>query len=150
MTWEDRCLHEATEYRANIESLLLAAHADVHISGHNHQYERSWPVSGCSPTYEGCNVSTSYTNPAQPVHIINGAGGNVEGIDNSWIQDAAKVPFRAFHDGGFHTGYSEVAVNRSHLHWQFFYSGDGALPFQNISTPLKAGELVDDFVITKG
>jgi hypothetical protein len=42
-----------------------------------------------------------------------------------------------------------LQVNRTHLHWQFFYSGDGALPFQNITKPLKAGELVDDFVITK-
>jgi len=150
MTWEDRCLHEATEYRANIEAMLLAAKVDLHISGHNHQYERSWPVSGCNKDYQGCTVTKSYHNPTQPVHIVNGAGGDVEGIDNSWIKDDTKVPFRAFNDIGFHTGFAEVSVNMTALHWQFFYSGDGAFPFQNVTRPLKAGELVDDFVITKG
>ena len=27
----------------------------------------------------------------------------------------------------FHTGFAEVSVNMTALHWQFFYSGDGAL-----------------------
>lgn len=105
MTWEDRCLHEATEYRANIEAMLLAAKVDLHISGHNHQYERSWPVSGCNKDYQGCTVTKSYHNPTQPVHIVNGAGGDVEGIDNSWIKDDTKVPFRAFNDIG-HVSHS--------------------------------------------
>ena len=149
MTWEDRCIHEATEYRANIEAILLEAGVDVHISGHNHQYERSWPVGGCSSEYKDCNISHSYDNPGRPVHIVNGAGGDVEGIDNSWIKEQDRVPFRAYNDQGFHTGYSEVTVNMTHLHWEFFYSGDGAFPFQNITKPLQAGERVDNFVISK-
>ena len=37
ITWEDRCLHEAAEYRGNIEQMMADARVDLHISGHNHQ-----------------------------------------------------------------------------------------------------------------
>ena len=40
------------------------------ISGHNHQYERSYPV------YHGSPTQKDYINPKAPVYIVNGAAGN--------------------------------------------------------------------------
>jgi hypothetical protein len=71
---------------------MTAAKVDLHISGHNHQYERSHPVSGCGADYKtGCAVSEGLHNARGTVHIVNGAGGDVEGSDPSWVREAAKV-----------------------------------------------------------
>ena len=39
---------------------------------------------------------------------MNGAGGNTEGEDPSWVDDAF-APYRAFHDTAFHTGCVRLA-----------------------------------------
>lgn len=55
--------------------------ADVYLSGHVHTYERSYPVYG-EHTYfdvEHAEIPTLlYDDPVAPVHIVNGAGGNIE------------------------------------------------------------------------
>lgn len=150
VTWADRCVRQATGYRANIEALMLAAKVDLHISGHNHQYERSYPVHGCASGYSsGCIVTKSYHNAAAPVYIVNGAAGDVEGSDPTWEGDE-KVPFRAVHDSAFHTGYARVSVNRTALAWDFVYSGSRAIPETNSSNNADAGTVADSFVLTKG
>jgi hypothetical protein len=87
VTWKGRCITEATEYRKHIESLMADAQVDLHLSGHNHQYERSWPVTGCDSGYTtNCQIETPesspatisqalYKNPKHTVHIVNGAAG---------------------------------------------------------------------------
>ena len=118
MTWQSRCVTEAAQYRGNIEKLMVAAKVDLHISGHNHQYERSWPVQGCSKGYTtGCVVTKAYHDAPAPVYIVNGAAGDVEGTDPSWVADQKKVPFRALNDEGLHTGTARVVVNRTALDW---------------------------------
>ena len=149
MTWRGRCLNEANKYRQSIEPLMVAAKVDVHISGHNHQYERSHPVSGCGDDYKsGCNVTTSLHNAVGTVHIVNGAAGDVEGADPTW-QNQGKVPFRAVHDTGLHTGYARVSANRTALDWSFIYSGSRAIPETNSSDDKDAGKVFDHFTLTK-
>eukprot|EP00041_Stephanoeca_diplocostata_P011948 m.198369 g.198369 ORF g.198369 m.198369 type:complete len:437 (+) comp18745_c0_seq1:160-1470(+) len=148
-TWEERCVHEAAEYRANIEAMMVKASVDLHISGHNHQYERSYPVHGCSKDYStGCAIVKSYHNAPSPVYIVNGAAGDVEGTDPTWVKDE-KVPFRATNDDGLHTGYARVTVNRTTLDWQFVYSGSRAIPGTNASDMKDAGTVRDRFLMTK-
>jgi len=150
LTWATRCTKEAELYRANIEDLLVAAKVDLHISGHNHQYERSFPVAGCKGAYtSGCNVSQNLHNAPWPVFIVNGAGGNIEGIEPTWMPDK-RVPFRAVHDQGLHTGYARVSVNRTSLDWTFLYSGAGVVPGLNVSSDKDAGKVIDHFMLTKG
>lgn len=150
ITWQGRCVSEATKYRAAIESLMVDAHVDLHISGHNHQYERSWPVYGCSKGYtSGCNISKSYNNALAPVHIVNGAAGDEEGIDPSWVQ-LNKVPFVAKRaPSTFQTGYSRVSVNRTALHWEYVFSGSKAVSGLNISNNQSEGVVYDTFTLTK-
>jgi hypothetical protein len=42
---------------------------DLVISGHNHNYERTYPVYKSEPT------STGYDNPAAPVYAVVGSAG---------------------------------------------------------------------------
>lgn len=89
--------------RLVFEPLLKRYNADVYLSGHVHTFERSFPVfdglvylgnsddsngghhGGNDRAYGGDDpplplVSTKmvYERPGAPVHIINGAGGNIE------------------------------------------------------------------------
>lgn len=72
---------------------------DVYLSGHVHTFERSFPVvdnnvrfsagnhdkdsagagvgAGVGPVF-GAASKMLYDEPAAPVHIVNGAGGNIE------------------------------------------------------------------------
>merc|ERR1712139_448122 len=112
-------------------------------------YERTWPVSSCSKDNKnGCVIEKSYQAPSHPVYIVNGAGGNIEGIDPSW-QVEEKAPYRSYHDAGFHTGISRVEVNMTTLTWDFVYSGNDAIPHTNASNKGESGKIVDRFVITK-
>ena len=43
-TFADRCTVEATRYRSYLEHLLHRYKIDIYMCGHNHQYERSYPV----------------------------------------------------------------------------------------------------------
>ena len=52
-----------------MEELFHDYAVDVVISGHNHNYERTYPVFKKNPT------STEYNNPAAPVYIVAGTGG---------------------------------------------------------------------------
>eukprot|EP00041_Stephanoeca_diplocostata_P011949 m.198392 g.198392 ORF g.198392 m.198392 type:complete len:96 (+) comp18745_c0_seq3:1509-1796(+) len=69
-----------------------------------------------------CTV-LGYARAIQCAHLeaclkVNGAAGDVEGTDPTWVKDE-KVPFRATNDDGLHTGYARVTVNRTTLDWQF-------------------------------
>jgi hypothetical protein len=159
-TWEGRCINEAAEYRERIEAMINEAHVDLHLSGHNHQYERSWPVTGCAKGYtSGCDVQNPesspatisqacYVNPKHTVHIVNGAAGDIEGTDPTWVAQT-KVPFRATHDKDLHTGYARVTANSTVLSWEFVYSGSRAIPGTNSSDGVDAGKVADFFSITK-
>lgn len=54
---------------------------DVYLSGHDHTYERSYPVYDWEVHLDSENAPIPtfvYDDPTAPVHIVNGAGGNIE------------------------------------------------------------------------
>ncbi|KAF6023968.1 hypothetical protein EB796_011611 [Bugula neritina] len=54
-----------------VEDTLYDAGVDVFIAGHEHFYERSWPIYDskvCNGSYDH-----PYTEPNAPVHIITGS-----------------------------------------------------------------------------
>ncbi|CAN0133740.1 unnamed protein product, partial [Laminaria digitata] len=70
--------------RLAFEPLLDKYEVDVYLSGHVHTFERSTPGAdagaagaGPGPVF-GAASKMLYDEPAAPVHIINGAGGNIE------------------------------------------------------------------------
>lgn len=58
-----------------LEDLFHAQGVDLIIQGHEHSYERLWPV------YNFKVLAYNYHDPQAPVHIISGAAGCSEGGD---------------------------------------------------------------------
>lgn len=53
-----------------IEPLMFQYGVDLHVVGHEHNYENTWPVGP-----NGTVHNPTFTNPAAPVHVVTGAGG---------------------------------------------------------------------------
>ena len=53
---------------------------DLQFYGHDHIYERHWPVYN-KKIYKGSDLSHPYTDPSAPVHIITGSAGCVVAAD---------------------------------------------------------------------
>ena len=80
------CLTRDTIYRngtldgvdVGLEPIFVENKVDICLSGHEHSYERSFPVSDYK------TVSTSdpslFVHPKYPIHVITGAAGNRENL----------------------------------------------------------------------
>ncbi len=59
--------------RASLEPLLDRHRVDLVIQGHNHYYERTYPIQ------DGANASAAddpnYTDPGGPIYVVTGGGG---------------------------------------------------------------------------
>jgi len=103
--------------RAAFEPLFLKYNVDLYMSGHVHAYERQYPV--CN----GALQQSNYVNPTCPVHIVNGAAGNIEGHTGFGSQRDWNA-YRNSADYGF--GMLTV-FNSTTLQWQFFRASDNGL-----------------------
>ena len=65
----ERCETEAPVYRSYLEDLLYKQKVDVVMAGHDHNYERTYPIYKLQATQK------NYNNPKAPVYIVNGAAG---------------------------------------------------------------------------
>jgi len=71
-----QCKEMAEVLRSQVEAMYNKNRVDVVLSGHMHNYERTWPIAG-----NGTVAQKSYQNPTAPTYIVNGAAGNREGND---------------------------------------------------------------------
>ena len=67
--------------RDAFEQVLHEAGVDLVLSGHNHMYERTYPIYNGSVINGSSTPEEPYTNPGAPVHIVSAAGGNGESMD---------------------------------------------------------------------
>ncbi|XP_062501462.1 acid phosphatase type 7-like [Corticium candelabrum] len=109
------CTTPKSIIRAHLETLFYENGVDVIIQGHEHSYERLWPV------YNETVTAKNYINPRAPVHIISGAAGCNEyfGICVNPML-GPKGPWSAFRSWlpGLY-GYGLLkAQNATHLHWK--------------------------------
>ena len=70
----------------------------------DHQYERSYPV------YNG-TANHNFHNANATVYIVNGAAGDIEGIDPTFLPE--NPGYRAFAQPTVHTGYGRMTVRRA-------------------------------------
>jgi hypothetical protein len=129
--------------RAQAEAMYLRHGVDMVLTGHVHDYERTFPM------YNWTVVSTSYADPAAPVYVVQGASGNREGNDHNWPSNMPA--WSAAHSSaiGFATmlalnisyslsnRFGLMSISRSSLFFQF-YQADPVNPI-----------LLDKFTITK-
>ncbi|PVD20925.1 hypothetical protein C0Q70_19088 [Pomacea canaliculata] len=123
--WE-RCQDEAPRYRSYLEDVLNQQRVDVVIAGHNHQYERSYPV------YQEKATQKNYTNPQAPVYIVNGAAGNPEFNDPTFMPD---VEWRANYQVTMSTGFLLMTPSATQLNFAYVMSDKN--------------DIVDSFVIVR-
>ncbi|XP_018644223.1 acid phosphatase-related [Schistosoma mansoni] len=125
--------HHKRVYLMGLENLFYQYGVDLIIAGHEHSYERFWPVYNRTV----CNSTTSenpYENPDAPVHIVSGAAGSDEGKD-TFIYGGK--PWSAFRTTDF--GYTRMTIrNVTHLE------------IEQISVENeRKGQVIDSFTIIK-
>ncbi|XP_070536666.1 acid phosphatase type 7-like [Ptychodera flava] len=111
----DDCTKADSIVRAGLEELFFNQGVDIIIQGHEHSYERLWPV------YKDKVFTTNYSNPRAPIHIISGSAGCNEfdgvcvnpmlGPRGDWSA------FRAWLPGLYGFGKLNI-VNSTHVHWE--------------------------------
>eukprot|EP00455_Lapot_gusevi_P032578 TRINITY_DN3551_c0_g1_i6.p1 TRINITY_DN3551_c0_g1~~TRINITY_DN3551_c0_g1_i6.p1 ORF type:complete len:511 (-),score=113.06 TRINITY_DN3551_c0_g1_i6:90-1421(-) len=121
------CDQDALYLRGLLEQSFLNSHVDVVLTAHVHNYERTVPVFNGQVI---SNETTTYVNPKAPVYVMNGAGGNREGVDSFKEQVPAWSASRV---GDW--GYGNLFVSPTMLKWVFYRSSDN--------------QVVDQFTITK-
>ena len=128
VTLSRRCTEEAPKYRQWLEPLLHKWKVDVYLCGHNHQYERSYPV------YNMTVSAKSYLHPNSTVFIVNGAAGNKEHNDPDYLPDK-DAPWRAAHGKGFDTGWMRMRASAKQMQFEYHLS--------------ETGRVTDTFTITR-
>jgi len=125
------------------EELFNSNKVDLCLTGHVHEYERTYPV------YQSKVVTKSFdndgTSPFAPIYIVQGASGNREGNKGGFADEASgKLP--EWHAGGsVEVGYGLLDVDSAitaannkglnTLRWNYYRSSDN--------------ELLDNFTLTK-
>jgi hypothetical protein len=101
------CDNPARVVRKSLEPLLFKYGVDLFINGHEHNYERSYPL------YKD-KSDRSNIDPKAPIYIVSGAAGSREMHEPF---DRPQPSWSAFRSNTF--GYSVATIhNATHLHWQ--------------------------------
>jgi len=97
-------------YRHQLEDLFYSYQVDLVVSGHNHNYERSYP------TYQRKRVSSSYENPTAPVYIVVGSAGR--GLDSPFRVPAPEWSVKESRIVAYGFGVVSTTMNQS-LTWEW-------------------------------
>jgi len=101
------CDGDAKIVRQDVEPILFKYGVDFFINGHEHNYERSYPV------YQA-KSDRSNVNPKATIYIVSGSAGNTE-MHEPFTR--IQPTWSAYRSNTF--GYSRMFVhNATHLHWQ--------------------------------
>ena len=112
-----------------LEELLWQYNVDFYFSGHMHSYERLYP------TYKGQVLGHDYSPLVAPLHIIAGAAGCQEYLDE---YDYARYPWSAVTSDSY--GYGKFIVhNGTHAEWQQILDEDGSILDHIIITKTSSG-----------
>jgi len=111
------------------ESLFNMYHVDLVIVGHVHSYQRSYPVYQNQVDMPA--NKNSYDNPKYTTYVVNGAGGNNEGISTNYLPKSPKWSASIVKQWG----YSLLKVTEDTLYWTFYNSTNNVV--------------LDQFTITK-
>eukprot|EP01063_Lacrimia_lanifica_P022139 TRINITY_DN29823_c0_g1_i1.p1 TRINITY_DN29823_c0_g1~~TRINITY_DN29823_c0_g1_i1.p1 ORF type:complete len:556 (+),score=164.37 TRINITY_DN29823_c0_g1_i1:45-1712(+) len=121
-----------TKLRKALEGLFFKYGVSLSVNGHEHDYERSWPV------YQGRSVQ-SYVDPPATVYVVTGAAGCKELHDPFAHARPGWVGFRS---NTF--GYTRMTVhNASHVHFQQMATDPTSFPASEY------GAVIDDFWVVQ-
>lgn len=101
---------EGEPMRVQFESWFVKYKVDIVFAGHIHAYERSYRYSNVA--YNITNGKcTPIFNPAAPVYLTVGDGGNIEGLSTNFTEP--QPSYSAFREASFGHGILEIK-NRTH------------------------------------
>lgn len=109
-------IHQTAQLQKAVEDMFHKYGVDVYFSGHVHAYEASYPV------YQNKVEQKSFVNPTDPVYVITGAAGQVEGHNVLPVYSPDWLRSRNYEDYGL--GLLKVH-NNTHISWSFLRSEDG-------------------------
>lgn len=109
--YSEDCKRDKSLVRTSLEELFYSEGVDLVIAGHQHYYERTWPV------YNKKAVQYNYREPAAPVHITIGTLGSVYMSDKSTNVGGQWSAFVLSETGKESFGRLKV-FNATHLHWE--------------------------------
>ncbi|KAI6176264.1 Purple acid phosphatase [Aphelenchoides bicaudatus] len=104
-----------------LEKLFYDNGVDIQFYGHEHNYERLYPVYQ-STVDQGTN-GDPYNNPNAPVHVISGSAGCQENTDEFTLPQA---PWDAARNSDYGFGLLRI-YNSTHLYWEQVRAYDGAV-----------------------
>lgn len=121
----DKITGETIALQKAMEGLFKKYNVDLYLCGHVHGYERQ------RPTYQNIPSSFenySYTNPQDPIYIVDGAAGNIEGLSKF---DIAKIPswnvLYNFKDFGYGIIEFAPSSHSNSLEWSYYTDQGGNL-----------------------
>jgi len=105
-----------------MEPLLFQYQVDLAMYGHDHHYERTYPVfeEGVFSVNSG-NMSDAYYKPGAPIHIVAGNSGRsiYDGLEDP------KPNWSAYRELSY--GYTKFDVTKNSLHFKFIRNDDGSI-----------------------
>ena len=112
----------------HLEDLLNEYDVDLVQTGHEHTYERTWPVYKTIPLYEGANF-THYVRPKSPIYVVQGTAGAL--IREAYVKPSP--PWSARYENKY--GYGRVEVKGNVFKYQFL--------------SVKGSKVIDEWQIVK-
>ena len=132
------CGRNNVEYiRPNIEPLFERYGVDLYLTGHVHNYERTWPV--LNDTAVSTDPATAYVHAKAPTHVVVGMSGDDEGLTDRWMTDVK----------------SWSAVRHAELGWaRLSFARDGVCSTSDMTLKFeyvlsKDGSVYDTFTLRK-
>lgn len=117
------CVEQAPHYRSMIEALLQEYQVDLVLTGHVHNYERTWPVYNATVVGE-CESTSAFVRPKAPIYGVIGTGGNHDHPNGSGGNEASySIPSSQYSEWG----YTAFHMNSTFLSWNFYRSYDHKL-----------------------
>jgi 3',5'-cyclic AMP phosphodiesterase CpdA len=97
--WSSSSHGSSPALQASLSPVLEAHEVDVVFSGHDHDYERTFPLVGPTPANAG--QEPDYASPPGPVYVVTGGGGK-------GLYPAGAGTFTAFSESAFHVTVVDV------------------------------------------
>eukprot|EP01065_Artemidia_motanka_P042868 TRINITY_DN581_c0_g1_i1.p1 TRINITY_DN581_c0_g1~~TRINITY_DN581_c0_g1_i1.p1 ORF type:complete len:567 (+),score=211.15 TRINITY_DN581_c0_g1_i1:71-1702(+) len=121
------CDADALRVRKDMEPLFMEYGVDFFINGHEHNYERSYPM------YQG-KSDKSNMDPKAPIYVVTGAAGSHE-LHEPFTRP--QPAWSAFRSNSF--CYTRMLVyNSTHIHWQQVQTDPTEFPASDY------GRVIDD------
>lgn len=104
------CTKAHSVVRTHLEDMFYFYGVDLVFSGHQHMYERTWPV------YKNRVLAYNYLDPRGTVHIVIGNMGNVYLTEKG---SKPGGPWSSFISRSEHEMYGRLYVyNSTHIYWE--------------------------------